>query len=84
MPLFRALTAALALATLSACAATPPLRPATQAQAETRAPVTILISIDGFHPDYLERGITPNMNALAAKGVKAAMKPSFPTKTFPN
>lgn len=84
MSLFRALTAVLALTALSACVATPPPRPAAQAQQETRAPVTILISIDGFHPDYLKRGITPNMNALAAKGVKAAMKPSFPTKTFPN
>lgn len=49
-----------------------------------RAPVTILISIDGFRPDYLERGLTPNLNALAERGVLGALKPSFPTKTFPN
>ena len=49
-----------------------------------RAPVTILISIDGFRPDYLDLGLTPNLNALAAGGVKGALKPSFPTKTFPN
>jgi predicted AlkP superfamily pyrophosphatase or phosphodiesterase len=48
------------------------------------APVTILISIDGFRPDYLDRGITPNMSALAKSGVRARMQPSFPTKTFPN
>jgi predicted AlkP superfamily pyrophosphatase or phosphodiesterase len=48
------------------------------------APVTILISIDGFRPDYLDRGITPNMSALARTGVRARMQPSFPTKTFPN
>ena len=47
-------------------------------------PVTILISIDGFRPDYLDRGITPNLSALAARGVRGALKPSFPTKTFPN
>lgn len=45
----------------------------------------ILISIDGFRADYLERGVTPNLNALAARGVRAqAMRPSFPSLTFPN
>lgn len=47
-------------------------------------PVTILVSIDGFRPDYLDRGVTPNLNALAASGVSAAMRPSFPSVTFPN
>ena len=47
-------------------------------------PVTILISIDGFRPDYLDRGITPTMSALAADGTRARMRASFPTKTFPN
>jgi predicted AlkP superfamily pyrophosphatase or phosphodiesterase len=51
---------------------------------EKRTPVTILISIDGFRPDYLDRGVTPNLNALAAGGISAAMRPSFPSKTFPN
>ena len=32
-------------------------------KAEIRDPVTILISIDGFRPDYLERGITPNLGS---------------------
>lgn len=54
-----------------------------QAQ-ETRRPVTILVSIDGFRSDYLERGITPNLGALAAGGATGPMRPSFPTKTFPN
>ena len=52
--------------------------------AEVRAPVTILISIDGFRPDYLQRGVTPTLSRLAAGGVQAAMRPSFPSKTFPN
>lgn len=51
---------------------------------ETRAPVTILISIDGLHPDYLQRGVTPNLNRLASQGAFAPMRPAFPTKTFPN
>lgn len=49
-----------------------------------RAPVTILISIDGFRADYLDRGITPVLSRLAADGAHGALRPSFPTKTFPN
>ena len=45
---------------------------------------TILISIDGFRPDYLDRGVTPVMSRLAAGGLRASMRPSFPSKTFPN
>jgi len=56
---------------------------ATQTRAAT-APVTILVSIDGFRPDYLDRGITPRLAQLARTGVSASMRPSFPTKTFPN
>jgi predicted AlkP superfamily pyrophosphatase or phosphodiesterase len=47
-------------------------------------PLTILISIDGFRADYLGRGVTPNMSAMAASGASGAMRPSFPSKTFPN
>lgn len=46
--------------------------------------IVILISIDGFRPDYLQRGATPNLTALAQRGASAAMRPSFPSKTFPN
>ena len=49
-----------------------------------RKPVTILISIDGFRADYLDRGITPNLSKLAAGGARGKLRPSFPTKTFPN
>ncbi len=45
----------------------------------TRAIRVILISIDGFRADYLDRGLTPTLASLAADGVRAdAMKPSFP------
>jgi predicted AlkP superfamily pyrophosphatase or phosphodiesterase len=47
-------------------------------------PLTILISIDAFRADYLDRGVTPNLAALAAEGARAAMRPSYPSKTFPN
>lgn len=89
---------ALATLALAACALpyTPPAlapvsQPAPPATAGTlpaattaNAPVTILVSIDGFRPDYLDRGVTPNLNALAAGGVSASMRPSFPSVTFPN
>lgn len=52
--------------------------------ASERAPVTILISIDGFRADYLDRGITPNLSRLATEGAHGKLRPSFPTKTFPN
>jgi len=54
------------------------------AQAPKAAPITILVSIDAFRPDYLDRGVTPHLSGLAARGVRAAMRPSFPSKTFPN
>ncbi len=60
------------------------LLPAHLAAQDTTRPVTILIGIDGFRADYLERGVTPRLSALAAQGASAAMRPSFPTKTFPN
>jgi len=58
--------------------------PALAQEPVTERPVTVLISIDGFRPDYLERGFTPRLKALAEKGASGAMRPSFPTKTFPN
>ncbi len=51
---------------------------------EAEPPVTILISIDGMRPDYLDRGLTPNLAEFRKRGVAAAMRPSFPSKTFPN
>lgn len=66
---------------LAACAgALPPGQPG------GAAPVPlILLSLDGFHPDYLDRGLTPRLQALADAGVRARwLVPSFPSKTFPN
>jgi len=49
------------------------------------APTLILISIDGFRADYLERDLTPALTGLADHGVRAQyMRPSFPSLTFPN
>lgn len=74
--MFRA-TFALLVLVLAACATQAP-------KPQTDSPL-ILISIDGFRADYLQRGLTPNLAALAADGVRAqAMRPAFPSLTFPN
>lgn len=56
----------------------------TLAADEAQPPVTILVSIDAFRADYLDRGLTPNLKAIVADGIGAVLRPSFPTKTFPN
>lgn len=58
--------------------------PAALVAKEPARPVTVLVGIDGFRPDYLTRGITPRLSALARSGASGPMRPSFPTKTFPN
>ena len=47
-------------------------------------PLVILVSMDGFRADYLDRGITPHLSRLAAQGARGALRPSFPSKTYPN
>ncbi len=48
-------------------------------------PTVILISLDGFRYDYLDKYQPATLSALAKEGVRAKwMIPSFPTKTFPN
>jgi predicted AlkP superfamily pyrophosphatase or phosphodiesterase len=45
----------------------------------------VLISIDGFRWDYIDRPEAAHIRALAAHGVRAErMVPSFPSLTFPN
>jgi ectonucleotide pyrophosphatase/phosphodiesterase family member 5 len=55
-----------------------------QGLSPARVPV-ILVSIDGFRADYLQRGVTPALSALAAEGARSeGMRPGFPSITFPN
>jgi predicted AlkP superfamily pyrophosphatase or phosphodiesterase len=79
MRLVRVWMAAIAVLVLSACATTEP------APAGPR-PLTILVSIDGFRPDYLNAADAPTLSRLAAEGVVApgGMRPSYPSSTFPN
>ncbi len=45
----------------------------------------ILVSFDGFRWDYLNRGLTPNLDKVIDNGVRAlSLRPCFPSKTFPN
>ena len=55
-------------------AATPPTLPQT----------VVLVALDGFRADYLDRPAAVRLRALAARGVRATrMIPAFPSKTFP-
>lgn len=48
------------------------------------APTTLIISLDGFRADFLQRGLTPRLNAFVREGVSPLyMLPSFPSVTFP-
>jgi predicted AlkP superfamily pyrophosphatase or phosphodiesterase len=77
------------LITLGAGCATHPTAPAPQtstqqARAKATTPL-LLISIDAYRADYINRGFSPALQQLAATGVHAdAMQPSFPSLTFPN
>ena len=48
-------------------------------------PLTVLISIDGFKPEYLSKTNSPHLFQLAQQGASAeGMLPVFPSVTFPN
>ncbi len=50
-----------------------------------RQPRVLLVSLDGFRWDYIQRPGAVRLRELAARGVRAeALVPSFPSKTFPN
>ncbi|KAJ2551867.1 hypothetical protein EV175_003527 [Coemansia sp. RSA 1933] len=48
-------------------------------------PTLVVVSLDGFRADYIDRGVTPELVKLGKRGLRAEyMEPSFPTSTFPN
>ncbi len=60
-------------------------RPAPASTAPADQAIVILISLDGWRWDYLERFAPPTLSRLAAVGVRAeGLIPQFPSKTFPN
>lgn len=53
--------------------------------AQEKDQYVILISLDGFRHDYVERFKPENLSSFIANGTAAeSMIPSFPSKTFPN
>jgi predicted AlkP superfamily pyrophosphatase or phosphodiesterase len=73
----RSFLGALLVCSLTACGGAQRLPP-------ERA-ILILISVDGFRADYLDRFRPPALSKLALEGVHAdGLIPQFPSKTFPN
>lgn len=53
--------------------------------AQSHKPYVVLVSLDGFRWDYLNRGLSPNLEFIRQNGASAlSLRPSFPSKTFPN
>jgi predicted AlkP superfamily pyrophosphatase or phosphodiesterase len=73
------------VAGLSAQAGEVPGTNGRNAAAPADSPYLILVSIDGFSPDYLSLYPTPALDRIAAAGVRAeSLRPVFPSLTFPN
>jgi predicted AlkP superfamily pyrophosphatase or phosphodiesterase len=48
------------------------------------APLVLVVGLDGFRADYLDRAEVPALRALAGRGVRAdGLIPPFPSKTYP-
>ncbi len=61
------------------------LRPRVNVKTQLSKPTVVMISIDGFRPDYLDTFKPPTLLAWAKNGIRAdGLIPSFPTLTFPN
>lgn len=68
---------------LAAC--TTPIERGPDSLRSRPAALVLLVSIDGMRVDYLQRGLTPNLQRLIDDGVRARwMTPSYPSLTFPN
>jgi predicted AlkP superfamily pyrophosphatase or phosphodiesterase len=81
-PITRLLAATLLPIALCALAST---GAGSQNAAGAEPPPLILISFDGYRADYLQRGHSPVLAALAADGVRAeGLRPAYPSLTFPN
>jgi predicted AlkP superfamily pyrophosphatase or phosphodiesterase len=53
--------------------------------AQQNKPYVVLISFDGFKPEYLQRIALPNFERVTQRGVRSVgMIPVYPSKTFPN
>ncbi len=83
LPLVRAAWLVLAIG-LAGCARHAP-RADAPAIATTAPATLLLVSLDGMRADYLQRGITPNLDRMMREGASAQwLTPSYPSLTFPN
>ena len=74
---WRRLVSLVLVLALGACTQRPP--------APARPRSVVLVSLDGFRPDYLDRPAAARLRELAAHGVRARwLRPVAPTLTFPN
>jgi predicted AlkP superfamily pyrophosphatase or phosphodiesterase len=63
----------------------PPAAPRTNATEHAGKPRVILVSLDGFRWDFLDRFDAPGLRSLGESGARAErLLPAFPTLTFPN
>jgi len=70
---------------LATCCDSPAQDLKTNSSDQQGKPYVVLVSLDGFRHDYVERFDPPNLTAMIGKGVAAeSMIPCFPSKTFPN
>ncbi|MEK7402189.1 MAG: ectonucleotide pyrophosphatase/phosphodiesterase [Gemmatimonadota bacterium] len=80
-----ALRVGFAAACLFACAAGAQGTGGVNAPTQRGKPYVVLISFDGFKPEYLKRMNLPNFGRVMQRGVRSAgMIPVFPSKTFPS
>ncbi len=70
---------------LSSCAGPQPAPPSASASVPPHDRILILISLDGFRWDYLQKFHPPHLEQLATNGVRAErLISAFPSLTFPN
>ncbi|RPD98872.1 alkaline phosphatase family protein [Aureibaculum marinum] len=78
----------LSTVTLSSCKSNSKLVDSTttiNSKASLKKPYLILISLDGFRWDYVDKYTPPNITNFIKKGIKAeSLISCFPSKTFPN
>lgn len=80
MTLMRRFVTLLFILVISACQSTP-----TETTHTERPQYVVLISLDGFRHDYIDKHDAKHLQAIADKGVRAErMNPVYPANTFPN
>lgn len=78
-------TSVLALISCKAKSQLSNTNPSVNSKSSMEKPYLILVSLDGFRWDYVDKYHPPHLSDFISNGVKAeALIPAFPSKTFPN